>query len=171
MPPNRPPLRVVNGNAQNNPSGTDYKVLAITVGLTAAITTAVTMSVQWLMGRTRRSREENLPPQIAFPSPYMQLPPQQNMAPQGHVMIPVGASYLPPTGSGGYQPNPQQPQAQHQQQMPASLRFNTNPAPRGRRAANDDAAPAWLAGFMKEQNARFESLEAKFSELYEEEAG
>lgn len=155
----RPPLRVVNGQSQSNPSGIDYKSIAITVALTTAVSVAVTMMVQHIAGRVRRSREDQNPvQQQGFLPPFV---PGQ-MPVQGQVVIPAGASYFPPPRTEVSTPS----------NLPPSLRVPREGRRREHVAPSppaNDVAPQWFAAFAKAQEQRFAQMEQRIAESFDDE--
>lgn len=146
---NRPPhVRLVSSQAQTNPLGTDWRALAITVALTAGISTAVTMLVQNIAGRMRRTREEAAPAPQGFLPPFV--PGQAPM--QGHVVIPAGGTYFPPPRME-IAPSNLPPSLQ----VPREGRRREHVAP----APANDVPPAWFASFAKQQEQRFAQMEQR----------
>lgn len=156
------------GNAKPNPSTNPYRDLAITVALTAAISTATTMTVQWLAGRARRSRErEEAPPQqqmlMGFPGFG------QTMMPQGYSqpMMPMQPGYgQPMMGPGGMMWLPQPPRFDQNPAMPQALAASSNPS--RSRKAESGTEPAWFASFRKEQETWRRKLESNLVEVEDE---
>lgn len=152
MPIPRPPhLRAVDGGARPNPPDNPYKVAFVTAIVTGVGTILATLGVQWVVGRaSRRNREEEerLMRQQIMLQPMMPLTSAQQVAP-------------PP----GYMLVPAPPAAAVAPSFPAALTFPA--APRRRRAVEqlpaNGAPPAWFSKWAKQQDARFQQIEAQLA--------